>query len=448
MNFQAEIKQTYSCDVLVVGGGVAGFAAAIGAAREGAKVILAEENGYLGGTATAGLVSPFMTCYDRAGEKQLIRGIFSELVEELLKIGGAVSPSECRKNDSYSGYKMRGHLGTTPVDKEKLKLVMERMCQKEGISLKYHYLFVGTETSDRRIATCTFATKNGFYRIEAKTIIDCTGDAAVCHEAGGACMFSDETGALQPVSTFFLIDHVNKEILDGLLLTTTDEKKRAFMEILAKEREENGFPCGTVKVRLYEQPNGIWSVNMCQIDEPFDVNDPDLITKAEIEGREQANRIFDFLKRSIPGLEKIRMIQTSDRVGIRESRRIVGEYILTYEDLLVSRKFEDAVVFLANSVDVHTSGAVQYQPFANNDPYTIPYRCLVHKDFDNVWSAGKTVSADRMAHGAIRVIPPSMAMGQAAGIAAAMAAQENAKAKNIDVKLLRQKLTEQGAYLG
>ena len=121
MKFEAEIKKEFDCDVLVVGGGVAGFGAALRASREGAKVILAEENGYLGGTITAGLVGPFMTCYDAKGENQIIKGVFDELVSELVKIGGAIPPADCRKCDSYSGYKLRGHLGTTPINKEKLK---------------------------------------------------------------------------------------------------------------------------------------------------------------------------------------------------------------------------------------------------------------------------------------------------------------------------------------
>lgn len=437
MNFVAEIRKEFQCDVLVVGGGVAGFAAALRAAREGAHVILAEENGYLGGTATAGLVAPFMTCYDAAGERQIIRGIFDELVSELVRVGGAVSPADCRKCDSFSGYKLRGHLGTTPIDKEQIKLVMERMCLSAGVELKYHYMFVGAEACDRRITACTFATKGGFYRISAKAVLDCTGDASVCHAAGGACVFSDDEGNLQPVSTFFTIDNVDKEALDAAVYAAPDERGRAFMELIEAARAEEGFPCGTVKVRLYEQPNGIWSVNMCQIDRPFDVNDPDEITKAEIEGREQAHAIFAFLKARVPGLKNARLLATSERVGIRESRRIVGEYTLTHGDLLESRQFDDTVVVLANSVDVHTSGAVKYTAFNNPLPYTIPYRALVHRDFDNVWSAGKTLSADRMALGAVRVMPPAMAMGEACGLAAAIAVAKDLKAKDVPTDVLR-----------
>ena len=447
MRFETQIKRNFECDVLVVGGGTAGFAAAIAAARQGASVILTEENGYLGGTATAGLVAPFMTCYDTLGENQIIKGIFSEFVNRLAELGGAVRPEDCRKCDSFSGYKLSGHLGTTPVDKEKIKLLMENMCAEAGVTLKYHYLLVGTEVTGRNISACLFATSAGIYRIGAKEIIDCTGSASVIHSAGGECMFSDESGALQPVSTFFLIDGVDKEALDRAVYSADGADGRAFMELVKLAKERGEFPCGTQKVRLYEQPNSVWAVNMCQIDEPFDVNDPDLITKAEIEGRRQADIIFAFLKKYVPGLKNAKMLQTSERVGIRESRRMVGEYILTKEDLLESKIFDDAVVILANSIDVHTSGKVDYKTFKNEKPYSIPYRSLVSKDFDNVWTAGKSVSADRAAHGAVRVMPPCMAMGQAAGIAAAMASANGAKAKDIDTKELRCALVKNGAYL-
>lgn len=440
MKFKSEIKKEYDCDVLVVGGGVAGFGAAVAAAREGAKVILTEENGYLGGTATAGLVAPFMTCYDTKGEKQIIHGIFEELVGELVKVNGAVPPADCRKCDSHSGYRLRGHFGTTPFDKEQLKIVMEDMCLSAGVELKYHYLFVQAERKKRKITSAVFATSDGFRKINAKAFIDCTGNAAVCHAAGGATVYAYDEGILQPVSTFFLIDNVEKEALDAACLSTQDMRERFFMDVIEEARARGEFTCGTQKVRIFEQPNGIWAVNMCQIDQPFDVNDPDLITKAEIEGRKQAQEVFRFLKKHVPGLQNIRMLQTSERVGVRESRRIVGEYTLTHEDILASRVFDDAIVYLSNSSDVHGAHSVAYQTFQNEAPYTVPYRCLVHRDFDNVWSPGKSVSADRNAHGAIRVIPPAIAMGEAAGIASAISVRKGCRAKDVPVKQIQAKV--------
>ena len=445
---EMSIKKEFDCDVLVVGGGVAGFGAAMGAAQNGAKVILAEENGYLGGSATAGLVSPFMTCYDRLGKKQIINGVFDCLVRRLVNENGAVSPENCRNADGYSGYHATGHLGTTPFDKEVLKRVMEEMCLEAGVDLKYHYLFVDIEKQDKKLYSCIFATKHGFYKIKAKEFIDCTGDADVCYKAGAECMYSDEEGNLQPVTTFFLIDGVEENILDAHLGNyDLSERERRYMDLVDLARGRGEFPCGTQKVRVYKLINGIYSVNMCQIDEPFDVNDPDMITKAEILGRKQAKMIFDFLKKYVPGFQNIRLLQTSERVGIRESRRVVGEYVLTHKDLLEAKIFDDAVVILSNTVDIHTSGAVIYTPTKGSKSYSIPYRALVAKDFDNLWIAGKNVSADRYAHAAVRVMPPSMAMGQAVGIAASIACNKEIKAKDVRYKELRETLIAQKAYL-
>ncbi len=445
---EIQIKKSFECDVLVIGGGVAGFGAAISAARGGAKVILAEENGYLGGCATAGLVAPFMTCFDRVGEKQIIRGIFDELVRRMVAEVGAIPPEDCRKRDSHSGYFYSGHFGTTPYDKEVLKRVMEEMCLEAGVELKYHYLFVRAEKDGRRITSCIFATKGGFYQIHAKAFVDTTGDADVCYHAGAACMFSDEHGELQPASTFFLIDGVNADVVGAHMGNhSLPERERRWMDKVEEAKARGEFPCGTQKVRVYEQLNGVFAVNMCQIDTPFDVTDPDLITKAEIEGRRQAKMIVAFLKKYIPGFEHIRMIESSARVGVRESRRVVGEYILKHEDILEAKIFDDAVVILANNVDVHTASAVIYSSVTNNAPYSIPYRALVARDFDNLWMAGKNVSADRFAHGAVRVMPPSMAMGQAVGVAASIASRENIKAKEIPYAELRNTLIQQNVYL-
>jgi hypothetical protein len=226
------------------------------------------------------------------------------------------------------------------------------------------------------------------------------------------------------------------------------ERERRWMDEIDKARERGEFPCGTQKVRIFKQLDSVFAVNMCQIDKPFDVTDPDLITKAEIEGRKQAKEIFEFLKKYIPGFENIRLIESSARVGVRESRRVVGEYVLKHEDLLQAKIFDDSIVILSSTVDVHTSGAIIYMPSKSKESYSIPYRSIVSKDFDNVWMAGKNVSADRYAHGAVRVMPPAMAMGQAAGVAASIACKIGAKAKDVPYSELRKILIKQNTYLG
>jgi hypothetical protein len=247
-----------------------------------------------------------------------------------------------------------------------------------------------------------------------------------------------------------LIDGVDEDFVGAHMGNhSLPERERRWMDEIEQARARNEFPCGTKKVRIFKQLNGVFAVNMCQIDDPFDVTDPDLISKAEIEGRKQAKTIFDFLKKYIPGFENIRFIESSARIGVRESRRVVGEYVLKHEDILQGKIFDDAVVLLSSTVDVHTSeGSVIYTPQNGTEVYSIPYRALVAKDLDNVWMAGKCVSADRYAQGAIRVMPPSIAMGQAAGLAASIACKASLKAKDVSYRDLRAALTEQHVYLG
>lgn len=361
---EVEITKTFECDVQVVGGGVAGYGAAVSAARSGAKVILAEANGYLGGCATAGLVAPFMTCYDRMGENQIIRGAFDDLVRRLVKEGGAVPPEDCRKMDGYSGYKPfnAGHLGTTPFDKEAMKRVMEETCIEAGVDLRYHYLLIAVKKTDRRVTSCVFATRNGFYEIKAKEFIDCSGEADLAYRAGAEYMFGGENGELQPPSTFFLIDGVNEAVVSAHMGNhSLPERERRYMDVIEEARKRGEFPCGTEKVRVFKQPGNIFAVNMCQIDEPFDVNDPDLVTKAEIEGKRQVKVIFDFLKKYIPGFENIRLLQSSDNLGIRESRRVVGEYVLRHDDILNSTIFDETLVVLSKKIpDSHINIDVEF----------------------------------------------------------------------------------------
>ncbi len=446
MDFCAKIKSSYDCDVLVVGGGVAGIAAAEGAAKNGASVILAESGYCLGGTVTAGLVGPFMTCYDRSGETQIIRGVFDEIIRELATYGGVVLPEECRKRDSFSGYKLHGHLGTVPFDREVFKYVTEQRCVREGVKILYHHLFVGAKAENGKIRECFFATKNGFYSIRCKCVVDCTGDASVVYLSGGKTLYSDESGNVQPASTFFLVDDVNKAEVDEAVAKAVDEEGRYFKNYVDIARAKGDYHIGTVHTRLYEQPHGVWAVNMTKVNGDLKC-DPQLVSEAEISARAQIPELMDFLHKYIPGFSHAKLI-ASGELGVRESRRIEGEYILTGDDLKKSVRFDDTIALAANSFDMHTSGKTNYLINENAEPYSIPYRALVSKSFDNVFSAGKSVSADRVALSAVRVVPPAMATGQAAGTAAALCAQSGVKAKELNYETLRTALECGGVYFG
>ncbi len=447
-NISLEITKKFECDVLVIGGGVAGFSAAVNAARDGARVILAEKNGYLGGTATASLIGTFMTCYDAKAEKKIIRGFYEEFVGELVKEKGAVPPEESLTVCKYGAYRYKGHFGVVPYDIEVFKRVSERMCADAGVKLLYHMLLVGCEKKDRKLTKAYFATNNGIFAISAKMFIDTTGEAYLCEKAGLTTYIGDENGEKQPSSMFFTIKGVDDEALEEHMQTYPDLERRFYMEPIAKGIENGEFPCHTIRLRLFKSPGEKWHVNMIQEDEPFDQHDSEEMTNAEISQRKQIEKLMKFLRKYIPQCKDIELVESGAEIGIREGRRILGEHILTKEDIVGATIFDDAICYCANSIDIHCRDHIEYIPVDRDTVYTIPYRSLVAKEADNVLVAGRCLSADRVALSAVRVMPPCFAMGEAVGIGASIAVREGIAAKDVDYSELREKLLKNGAYLG
>ena len=442
------IRDRRSCDVLVVGGGVSGIAAAVCAARCGMSVILAEKNCFLGGAATAGLIGTFMTCCDAKGEEQIIKGFYGELLDRLISEGSAVSPEKCKVGNSYSAYRIKGHKGVAPYSCEGLKKTAEEMCLEAGVQLMYNSVLIACETAERQVKSAFFATDSGVFEISARYFIDCGGDAVLCQLAGCETVFGDKDGSVQPASMIFTIDGVDKELLDAYMKDTPEMRKRFFMDEIERGFADGSFPCGTKKLRIFEAPNGTWHVNMAQTDNAFNSLDPFETAAAAAEQRQQVGKIMDFLRKTIPALKNIRLLETASSIGIREGRRIVGEYTLTIDDLKNSVIFDDAILLCSNSVDMHQKSGVAYSTIDCEKNYSVPYRCLLTKEFDNLAAAGRCVSADRAALAAIRVMPPCFAMGEAVGTACAIAAKDGAALRDISVEKLRSRLKENGAYLG
>ncbi len=446
-NITLPIQKEYKCDVAVCGGGISGFAAAVSAARAGASVILIESGGFLGGTATKGLVGPFMTCYDAKGENQIIKGLFSELVERMVADGGAVPPENCRGGDSYSGYRTAGHIGVTPFNYETLKSTTEKMCLEAGVKLLYHTSIIGCEREDRQITHVYAADPNKIISVCAKTFIDTTGSALIAEKAGLETMRGNDDGILQTASTFFVISDVDKEALDGYMAQHSEMRARFFMDEIEAGKNDGSFPCGTNKLRIFENPDGTWAVNMAQIDEQLNELDNEAVTQAEIDQREQISQIVAFLREHITGLENIKLVATASDIGIRESRRIIGRTVFSLDDVKNARKFEDRIAVCANSVDIHQKNGVSYSAH-NSENYYIPLSCLVARDVDNLLTAGKSLSADRYAFAAVRVMPPCVAMGEAVGVTAAIASAKGIPAAEVPFTEVQSVLLQNGAYLG
>jgi len=246
---------------------------------------------------------------------------------------------------------------------------------------------------------------------------------------------------------FFIISGVDKQKLDKHMNENTEMRDRFFMDIFENGIESGEFPCGTLKLRIFENPDGTWTVNMAQNDEQINELDSEVITAAEISQRKQIVKIVDFLRENITGLENIKLVATASDLGIRESRRMVGKTVFCLDDILSGRMFDDKIAVCANSVDIHQKKGVAYTAHTGKN-YTIPLSCLISKNIDNLLTAGKSLSADKYAFAAVRVIPPSIAMGQAAGICASVAAKYGVNAADVPYADVQKILLENGAYLG
>lgn len=442
------VTRSFDCDVLVIGGGPAGFSAAVNSARHGANTILAERNGCLGGMATSGLVAPFMSSTTPDGKTLLIRGFFEEFVDSLIAQNGAIHPLDA-KIGSWTAYRDKGHHGLTTFDYECFKRTADRMCKESGVKLMYHMLFVACDVKAGNIRAAYFATKDGIWKITARTYIDCTGDGDLAYRAGVPTVYGDGEGDVQATSVFFTVRGVDKAAMDAHnaeCIKNNDFEGQFYMREILAAREAGEFPMWRQKIALFENLDGTYTVNMAQTD---GVNglDPEQVSEAEITGREQARIAVDFLRKYVKGCENCELAATAADLGVRETRRVEGIYTVTTEDAKNSVRYPDPVFCCANHMDIHKKGYVDYVARNTNEPFYFPYRSLVPKGVNNLLVAGRCAAAERPVMAAIRVIPPCFAMGQAAGTAAALCVKDAVQPGNLDSDKLVSTLKADGVYL-
>ena len=455
---QYSVPRAYTADVAVVGGGPAGVCAALAAARNGAKTLLVESGNCLGGMATLGQVNPFMTCYDKDGEQMILRGLFEEIVERLIARGGALHPSTIPTGSAFTSYIIIGHKHVTPFDPELLKVVLDEMCQEAGVQVLFHTTFVSPVMTENAVRGLILMTKAGLRLAEARMVIDCTGDADVAYRCGVPCEKGDEaSGRIQPATMFFRIGNVDSARVEADIDANRDNfyrkdgvNYRSFHWRVTQARENGDWNLKRVSIGMFR---GVredeWNINTSRI-MGVDGTDPDSVSAAEMEGRQQVQQIFRFLKKYVPGCENAVLMSTPAHIGIRETRHIKGEYALTTDDVLNGCVPPDSILLAANSIDVHGRfGPMsnEYVTVQSGEWYGVPYRCLVPLQVENLLVAGRCVSATSEAAGAIRVMPPCMALGQAAGTAAALALQTHTTPRAVDTRLLQERLKAQNVFL-
>ena len=455
--FDIPVKAEY--DVAVVGGGPAGFCAAVAAARNGAKTVLVEQQGCSGGMATSGLVGPFMTSYNKNGDKMIIRGLFEELVNRLVAEGGAIHPENVPAGSSFTSYIIIGHNHCTPFDPEVLKRVMDAMLAEAGVHILYHTSFVEPLMAENKIEGVITHSKNGLEAIKAKVVIDCSGDADVAYRAGVPCEMGDEaSGRIQPATMFFRIGNVDLEKVEADIQANKDNfyrkddvNYRSFHWRVAEAKANGDWTLNRVSIGMFRGvKEDEWNINTSRI-MGIDGVDAESLTKGEVVGRQQVDEIFNFLRKYVPGCENAKLLSTASTLGIRETRHIKGETVLTTDDVLQGVVPDDAILLASNSIDVHGRfGPMsnEYVTVENGDWYGVSYGCLVPVNVDQLLVAGRSVSATSEAAGAIRVMPPCMEIGHAAGVAAAMAVKSECLVRDIDRQALREQLVKEGSFLG
>ena len=443
-------------DVLVVGGGPAGVAAALSAARNGMSVMLLERYGFLGGNATNALINPLFTFHDISG-RQVVLGIAEEIVQRLKTKGGSVGHVTDLTFDNAS---------MTPFDPEVMKIVLFEMMEEANVQLLLHTWAVDVLTSEGKITAVVIENKNGRQAICPEVVIDCTGDADIAIRAGASYYKGrDEDGGLQPASMFFRIGGVdfprlrswmkaNRHLLKD---SPTDEEidsqeAIAFLGLrqLVKQAMEAGDypPTAAPRILFYQLPGtGQVAVNASRLQKIDGTSAMDL-TQAEIEGRKQAWWIHSFLQKYVGGFEDSFIVDTAAQVGVRETRRIVGDYTLDEKDVLAGRSFPDGIACGTFAIDIHPpEGEEQVFTGSGKAVYEIPYRCCLPQGLDNVLVAGRCISVTHEAFGSIRVMATCMAVGQGVGLAAAMAVQAGGNTRAVDTDKLVARLIDQGQFL-
>jgi hypothetical protein len=429
MLFSRELPVKKKVQVCIVGGGPAGCAAALAAARNGVKVFLAEAHTCLGGLGTAGGVPIFMTFSD--GENFVADGIGREILDRM------------NQEDTASPI-------PTSINAEILKRLYEQMLLEADVEFSFMTEFIGAESSDNKVIQAIFNAKRGLFAVEADIFIDCTGDGDLCARAGANFMFGDEKGNVMP-STLC-------SAWAGIDWDKFNESGANPRKILFKAFEDGIFICNDPHhTGITQTAKNTGGGNMGHL---FGLNplDEDSLTQGLIEGRKQAVEFERYYREYIPGYENVELTATASLPGIRESRRITGDYILDMEDYKARRVFEDEIGRYCYPIDIHPSTTAQEDQdeferlirslrYTTGESYGIPYRILTVNGFDNLLTAGRCVSTDRYLQGSIRVMPGCYITGQAAGIAAALACKNSNNIRAFPVSQLQGKLKRIGAYL-
>jgi len=420
------VPQAGSWDVIVVGGGPSGCTAAISAAREGARTLLIEGTGMLGGMGTAGLLNAWCPFTD--GQKIVYKG----LAEKIMRTAKKGVPDVGENNYDW-----------LPINTEQLKRVYDEMVLASGASVLFFTHLSAVEMKDANtVDSIVVANKSGLTAYKAKVFIDCTGDGDLAAWAGADFQKGDGTNSVQMATLCFTMANVNDEAYMKL-----GNKIEGYNEVspIHKVRASGKYPLIVDDHFNVKRPGpSVLGFNAGHLS--VDATDPMKVSEAIMRGRQLVGQMEAGLREQSPELFGNAFLSgTGSLLGLRESRRVVGDYLFTIDDWLARRSFDDEIGRNCYYIDVHKVGSRQYPKYKTGESHGIPYRCLTPKKLNNVLTAGRCISTDEAAFGSLRVMPACLVTGEAAGMAGAFAARmAQANVHKIDVQQLRKRLKEEG----
>lgn len=444
------------CEVLVVGGGPAGMAAALGAAWAGADVLLAERFGFLGGNPTVALVNPLMSWHtqreapteidptrllpqDHGPGEPIVAGALETFVSNLIAADGALAPTQA------TGF-------TVPFDPEIYKAVAQETMEQAGVHVLLHAFANDVWMDEDQLCGAVFESKSGPLLIRANVIVDASGDGDLAAKAGARFHVGrEEDGRVQPMTLMFRIADFDRDAFAGYVRENPDQWRgvHGLWDLIEKARQAGELDLPREDILFFATPHPReLSVNCTRV---TGVNGTDVfdLSRAEGEARRQMRQIMRFLKTYVPGFAEAYIVQSGTHIGVRETRRILGEYTLDVDDVLQARKFPDAIARCSYPVDIHnpTGSGTTLRRLPLGEWYDVPLRCLVPKDVDGLLVAGRSISGTHEAHSSYRVTPTAMATGQAAGVCAALASRDHRLPRQVPASDVQTELRRQGAIV-
>ena len=417
-----EVPILEDVDVLVVGGGMAGVGAAVAAGRAGLKTLVVEYFGCLGGNGTSGMVNNFCG-YTTSGPNkvQIVQGIGGEIHKKLFQRNGVSSMN------SYT------------FDPEILKMVLDEEASEANVKLLYYTQVVDSIIENNVIKGVFIENKGGRQAILAKRVLDCSGDGDVCASAGVPFELGDGMGGFLACDMVFHIVNVGSNFNP----TTVNP---AAAEAMKSGEYKITRPQAIIQNIMI--PGAYW-VNWAGVPRAVNGIDPYHLAQAAIDGRKVVRELRRFLRDKIPGMESAEVIDTAPKIGLRETRRVMGGHLLTGDEVLGGTKFKDGIGACAWPIEiVDPVKGRKFVYLKDGDFYTIPYNCLVPKKVGNLLMAGRFVSCTHEAQASARVMGPAVVMGQAIGTAAALSIKGGVSPRNVEVSLVQQELVKAGAFLG